>query len=165
MGLTKLTGTGPGGAYVVGNKWGQQTAEKTRKNFNSLAARRAEIDLIIGGSKSTLYPSAGVDTAFDHPEYWPAKIDWTEMDTGWTVVAECYGVCEDATDELTVRIRNITDGVNYDVASPISSATYVQAMITIPVPAVLGIKEYRLAMISNHATRAGNSFGRIITYA
>lgn len=165
MPLEKISGSGPGGTYITGNKVGYQTFNKIRNNINSFAARRTEINLTVGGSKSTLYPSAGVDVEFDHPEYWPAKIDWTEMGSGWTVVALCYGVCEDATDELTIRIRNITDGVDYDSATPISSITYVETAITIPVPAVLGVKEYRLALLSNHATRAGNAFGRIITYA
>ena len=33
-----LTGSGPGGSYVLGDPWGYQTAEKVRQNFNVLKA-------------------------------------------------------------------------------------------------------------------------------
>lgn len=163
MSLTKLTrGSGAGGAYIAGDKWGYQEAEGCHASINSLAGRRVVLPLLVGGGRADLHENSSA-AAFDHPNWWDVAIDWTEMASGWTVVARVEVYTSSASCSITPRIRNITDSVNTDGTSS-STVGWVEKNITIPVPGVLGVKKYRLQLIPGLANTGVNAVGVVEIY-
>lgn len=150
--------------FVLGSKFGFQNANRIRHGMLSLASMKFEKALVQGGSRSDRHNSLGT-SAVDHPNYWDAIIDWTRNGSGWTVIARCEGVTENAATTLTIRIRNVTDSQNHDATTVISSTSYAERLITIPVPAVLGVKRYRLQLIQSTATYGVNALGIIEAYS
>jgi len=60
MSFIPLTGSGGGGAYQAGDKWGYQTAEKVRGNFNDHEDRIVAVEAA-GGTGDVTGPASSTD--------------------------------------------------------------------------------------------------------
>lgn len=164
MGIWSRTwyGTGVGGSYIFQSPWGYKGAERTRQNLNALGSLRHQSALTVGGSRSDRHeinPAA----VFDHPDYWDAVIDWTDITAGMTVIARVEVITANVTCSVKATIRNTTDGINIDGAT-IATTTYTEDIIVIPVPGAIGVKRYRLRLTPGLADIGINAVGVIEIY-
>lgn len=159
MSLQKITS-----AFIAGSKWGYQSAEKVRQSVNSIAGLRTQQWMTHGVKASDWYYAAVAATAEDHPDKFEQLIDWTEMASGWTVEFRYWRKVETVSGSLTVRVRNVTDSVNYDAAAAYTSVTDAESTITIPVPAVVGLKRYKLQYLMNSTSIGFNVRGCLEIY-
>lgn len=104
--FTPITGSGPGGSFIAGSKWGFQTAEECRQNFDVLAALRSH--RFMGGSRSTALQHDDVVNIFDWVDI---EFDGTHFQSGgWTIRVRVELRVENAALAITPKVRNITDG-------------------------------------------------------
>lgn len=164
MGIFSRTwyGSGVGQAYIYQSVWGFKSAERTRQDIHALAAVRKEKHLVIGGARADRHANTSA-AAFDHPNYWDVPIDWTDFTAGFTVVARVEVVTSSASCSITPRIRNVTDSTDINGTSSIGT-TYVEQVITIPVPGTVGLKRYRLQLVPGLASIGVNAVGVIEIY-
>lgn len=148
--------------FVFGDKFGYREAEKLRQSIVSIAALRVDKPLTQGGARSDRHLLAATGTYYDHPNYWDARIDWTQMAAGWTVVARLNIITESG-GTVQCSIRNVTDAADITGTSQ-GSTSWFEDLITIPAPGVLGVKYYRLQFKSNSTTLGLNALGVIEIY-
>lgn len=145
-----LVGGGGGGAYQTGDRWGYQTAEKVRQNFETLIGRRAVYPL--GGSRNASLQHNAVIDAYD---YLDIEIDGTDL-AGLTAQARVEVRVENAGLSVTPSIRNVTDSTDAGtgLACVATSSTYAgtNQKQTIALTLASGVKKYRLRFTPTNNT-------------
>lgn len=150
MAYEHLTGSGAEDAYVAGDRWGAQTAERVRLNLRALSGIRHVLPL--GGSRNQGLIHSTVVDAYD---YLDVEIDSTEI-AGLRVRARVEVRVADASINVTPSIRNVTDGsdVVTGAACAATSADYsgTDQKQTLTVPLTAGVKKYRLRLTPSAST-------------
>ena len=159
--MTGGTG-GTGGPYIYHDGFGFQDAEEARQSIDSIAAAKRGPGQLTMGSRSDRWQHTSA-AQFLHPEWLDRYIDWTDLESGWTVVARVQVITDDASCSVLARVRNITDTVNYDGTAS-TSTSWVSQSIVIPVPAVLGLKHYQLWLVPGLANINIQAIGEIEIY-
>lgn len=143
-------GSGGGGSYVVGDKFGAQSAEKIRQAFDVLIGRRAVYPL--GGSRNVALQHNAVIDAYD---YLDIEIDGTDL-AGLTAQARVEVRVENAGLSVTPSIRNVTDstdagtGLACVATSDVYSGTNQKQTIALTLAS--GVKKYRLRFTPTNNT-------------
>lgn len=143
-------GSGAGGSYNVGDKFGAQSAEKIRQSFDALVGRRAVYPL--GGSRNVALQHNAVIEAYD---YLDIEIDGTDLQN-FTAQARVEVRVENAGLSVTPSIRNVTDSadVGTGLACVATAADYsgTNQKQTITVTLASGVKKYRLRFTPTNNT-------------
>lgn len=163
----RVSGTGTAEAILVGvDPSFHQTARANqgRKNFNAIFAQGGKGGWL-GGSRSQEVESASEIVV---PEYWDVLIDWRHGGGDSTsgklrVQGRVEVYTTNASTTVTPRIKNVTDGVNFDGTAS-TTVGWEERLITINPPASVGIKRYRLYIIGSNATNAIRGIGEIEIY-
>lgn len=146
--FTALTGGGAGSAYQAGDKFGYQTAEKIRQNFNALAELGSPMLLQAGvvGLLSTSYA--------DHPYYVDLPLNGDDLG-GLTVEIDWYSRSLSTGTSVQMRLRNITDSSDTAESASVTStsASFTKETETVTL-ASGGMKTYRLQLKGSDTTHA-----------
>lgn len=113
---------------VVVDTWRRVVGNQVRKNINAIHARGAKGGFL-GGSRSEGVLSGSAIAA---PNYVPVTIDWDHVD-GLSVIATIDVKTDDAGTSVIARVRDVTNGTNYD-ASASTSTSWARKSITITKP-------------------------------
>lgn len=130
-------------AYIVGDKWGYQTAEKARQNDDLLAYCGLHGDL--GGSEDV-----GIITG---AATWQPVRGYREFllngDSlgGLTLDLVAFYKTSNVATSVQVRLRNVTDSTNAALGSASASTTVVKEAVTVTLAA--GDKNYRLEVLGD----------------
>ncbi len=129
--------------FILDQIFGYQTATKLKNNVEAVIAARLERSL--GGSRQN---SVLFNGTFDVLEYRDVEIDATKLG-GLTIRARVEGRTNDSATSVTPRIRNITDSITLVTGSAITSTTFVEQLLAMPVTGVN--KKHRLQGTTNNA--------------
>lgn len=139
--FTPLGGTGTGGSYDIGDKFGVQTAEKIRQNFDVLGYIGDHLPL--GGD-----PGFGFVTG---AATWEAvnaghafTLDGDNLG-GMTVEVVFVTWTENASQAVQARLRNLTDSSNSALSASHSSTSATTETVTATLAS--GTKSYRLEVL------------------
>ena len=167
MSYTRIAGSGAAEAFIVGvDQSFKQTLQGNvlRGNVNAAFARGGRGGWL-GGSRSQYVESASEILV---PEYWPVYIDWRH--TGGdaaakklSVIARVEVITLNAGTSVTARVKNLTEATNHD-ATPSTSTSWVEKLITIPAPSVPAVQKYQLYIFGNNATNGIAALGEIEIY-
>lgn len=149
--FTPITGSGPSGAYADGDRWGYQTAEKARQGLD--VANYVGDHASLGGHASVGYVTGAAT--------WEA-VDETATFTlngdnlgGLALEAVVFYKTEDTSQDVQVRIRNVSDSTNAALSATSNSLSFVQETLTLTLAS--GVKTYRLEVLggATYAVFAG----------
>lgn len=143
--------------FILDQIFGYQTATKIKNNVEAVIAARLERSL--GGSRVN---SILFNGTFDVYDYRDVQIDATKLG-GLTVRARVEGKTSESTTSVTPRIRNITDDITLVTGSAITSLTFVEQLLAMPVVGVN--KKHRLQGTTNNENFDVWLFGVIETFA
>jgi hypothetical protein len=144
--FTALTGTGAGSSYQAGDKFGFQTAEKIRGNFNALAEAGIWMPMQAGVIAVTTVAA----TFQDVPFYIDRDINADEVG-GFTVDITYYSYTTNASTSVTLRLRNTTDSSTIDTSDAVTATTITKETNTVTLTAG-AIKNYRLQIAASSAS-------------
>lgn len=146
-----ITGSGSGGALQAGDKFGFQIAEKIRQSID-IAMYLPAVPL--GGSEAA-GKVTGAGTWAPVTSYLPHTLDGDQLGGLTVELVACY-LTENASGNVQVRLRNVTDSSTAATGTASSSTTPVEEVISVTLAS--GAKQYRLEMTGD-ATYACAAWG------
>lgn len=154
-------GSGPNKELVVGvDEYSAVQHNKLRRNVNAAHARGSKGGEL-GGSRSIGLIASG---ATEHPErFLDVVIDWDQIRDFQTVVATIECKTDDAATTVTPRVRDETNGDNFDGVAEDSTSWNEQTIVIDP-PAGGGVAKYRLYLIPSDDANQVFGLGRIEVY-
>jgi len=146
-----LVGSDTSEPYLVGHKWGYQTAEKLRQNLDTLAYLGVILDL--GGSDTTGQLTASYAPV---PQYRDYALNGTTMG-GITTEAVVYSRTFNAGTSVTVRLRNTTASTTAATSTTITATSVTKEVLAVTLSASLA--DYRLEILGGNASAAVFAWG------
>lgn len=153
--LTPLTGGGAGSAYVAGDKWGFQTAEKVRQALDMALYLAGHFDL--GGDERGILSGAFVPV--NGPRTFTIQGDNTG---GLTLEAVVFYYTANAATTVQARIRNTTDSTTSVTGTASAATTVTREVLTLVLAA--GSKDYQLQVTGSDALNPVFCWGFVRTY-
>lgn len=141
-------------AYVVGDKWGYQTADKVRQALDQLAYCGAQLDL--GGSDDVGIISSSGGTFTTVRGYREHLLNGDSFG-GLTLEAVVFYRTTNGTTSVQVRIRDATTPATLVTGSSSTSTTIVKEVLTVPTWS--GDKDIRLEVASGDTNNPVMAYG------
>lgn len=130
-------------AYIAGDKWGYQTADKARQDIDLLAYCGMHVDL--GGSEDVGIVT-GVATWQPVRAYREVLLNGDSLG-GLTLDLVAFYKTSNAATQVQVRLRNTTDNSNAALGTASPSTSVVPETITVTLAS--GDKTYRLDVLGD----------------
>lgn len=124
-------------------------AEEIRRNLLAYASFFGR-NTFLGGSRDVFAPATSGEVVA--PSYLDVDVDWRVIGGDLTIQARVNVRTANAATSVTPRIKNLTDNDDIDGLPSTEDTDWEEQLITIPPPAVVGVKRYRLYLVGSNAT-------------
>jgi len=151
--FSTLTGSGPNNAYIPGDKWSAQVAEKVRNDVD--IANYLGLTLDLGGDEDPILSASYVRVNCARS----ASLNGDTL-SGMTLEAVVYYYTTNASTTVNVRVRNVTDSTDAGTITAASNATTLtEEVITLTLAS--GVKSYQLQVTGSDAVNGVIAYGYI----